>query len=58
MKLTEIADKVFREYYVPLYPKDKPISEMTPYEQGLHKQVFLLVDRVITILGEQNENNV
>jgi uncharacterized small protein (DUF1192 family) len=33
------VENIFREMYVPLYPRDKPISGMTSYEQGLYKQV-------------------
>lgn len=32
------AELVIRAHYMPLYPIDKPISEMTPYEQGLLKR--------------------
>lgn len=32
------AELVIRTHYMPLYPIDKPISEMTPYEQGLLKR--------------------
>jgi hypothetical protein len=36
--ISEVRE-VFNELYVPLYPKDMPLLEMTPYEQGLYKQV-------------------
>jgi len=36
----KVANEAFRTEFVPLYPKDKPISEMTPYEQGLYKQIL------------------
>ena len=44
--LKEIAEKVFRLEYVPLYPEDMPISEMTPYEQGMYKTILLITTSV------------
>jgi hypothetical protein len=44
----DAIEKVFRDYYVPLYPKDKPISEMTSYEQGLYKTTRIIGDMIIT----------
>lgn len=43
----KIAEDVFRSYYVPLYPKDKPISEMTSTEQGMYKQTISLTMMII-----------
>lgn len=43
-----IIEKVFRDYYVPLYPKDKPISEMTQYEQGMYKTTMVIGDMIIS----------
>jgi hypothetical protein len=40
--MNKIIEEIFRNYYVPLYPKDKPISEMTQYEQGCYKQLLVL----------------
>ena len=38
--IKKITEKIFRSYYVPLYPKDKPISEMTSTEQGMYKETL------------------
>ena len=32
------VEMFLRGHFVPLYPEDKPIGEMTPYEQGCFKQ--------------------
>ena len=40
-----IADRIFRGYFVPLYPDDKPISEMTSYERGMYKQTLMIVSQ-------------
>lgn len=50
MSRDKIIENVFREYYVPLYPKDKPISEMTPYEQGLYKETLTLGNKILNAL--------
>ena len=51
-KYEEIAEKVFREYFVPLYSLDKPISEMTSYEQGTYKQTLRLTYLILSALRE------
>ena len=53
-QIEKTAEKVFRNYYVPLYPNDKPISEMTQYEQGLHCQVRLITTSVIIAIQEKS----
>jgi len=42
----KVAEKVFRDYYVPNYPLNTPISDMTPYEQGLYKQTLRLAHAI------------
>ena len=39
------AEKLFRSYVVPLYPKDKPISEMTPWEQSKYREICLIYNQ-------------
>ena len=40
------AEEAFRSYYVPLYSKDKPISEMTSTEQGLYKNTLVIANMI------------
>ena len=42
----QIAEEVFREFIVPLYPKDKPLSEMTSYEKGEYKRMRMICSHV------------
>ena len=53
-QINKLAEEIFRDIYVPLYPKDKPISEMTQYEQGLHCQVRLITTSVIIAIQEKS----
>ena len=46
-KTRKIAEKVFRDYYVSLYPKDKPISEMTSLEQGMYNQTLFITTMIV-----------
>lgn len=41
--LEELVEKIFRDYVVPLYPKDKPIKQMTSYEIGQYNFVLTIV---------------
>ena len=43
----EIASKIFREVFVPLYPKDKPLSEMTGYENSVYRQCLQIVNLAV-----------
>ena len=52
-QIVKSTEEVFRNYYVPFYPVDKPISEMTAYEQGLYKQVSLIAMTVIKAIKER-----
>jgi len=45
-ELEKIVEKCARNYYVPLYPDNKAIEEMTQYEQGLIKH-FRAISGVI-----------
>lgn len=53
-----VIDAFLREYFVPLYRKDKPISEMTPYEQGLFRNFprFLLKTALLALVREEVDN--
>lgn len=41
--MSKIAEDIFRRNFVPNYKEDVQIKEMTPYEQGLYKQICIIV---------------
>ena len=45
--IEKIADDIFRDYYVPLYSKDKPLCEMTSYETGVYRTTQMVVSMTI-----------
>ena len=45
--IEKIADDIFRDYYVPLYSKDKPLREMTSYETGVYRTTQMVVSMTI-----------
>ena len=51
----DIAEEVFRGFYVPLYPKDKPIHEMTPTEQGMYKNTLSIVQAIHNLYNPKTE---
>lgn len=50
----DIAEKIFREEFVPLYPKDKPLSEMTGYENSVYRQCL----RIATLCRDEVEQRI
>ena len=55
MNREELIEEVFRQIYVPLYPVDKPIYEMTFYEQGLYKQVRIIAIAILAGISKKQE---
>ena len=55
MSQEELIEKVFRQIYVPFYPVDKPIYEMTSYEQGLYKQVRIIAIAILAGISKKQE---
>lgn len=53
------AERVVREHIVPLYPQDKPIHEMTPYERGWFRCGLIpLIESALTdAMREQAERD-
>ena len=52
MSREELIEKVFRELFVPLYPKDKPLPTIIPYEQGMFKMVSSIADALLQAEGD------
>lgn len=49
-KVKELTESIFRGMCVPLYPKDKPINEMTSTEQGMYRNTYGIVYMVVQLI--------
>jgi hypothetical protein len=60
MSANDAAEKIFRQHYVPNYPKEKSISEMTSTEQMIFDQVQMIISMLfsdITLLEQWAKEN-
>ena len=54
-KYDEQAAALLRQHFMPLYPDDKPLDEMTPYERQLIKQLTPVVAAALREACETRE---
>jgi len=50
------AEEIIRSLYLPLYPIDKPIYEMTHYEQGMFRQLLIPLSDALSQAWEEGYN--